>query len=412
MIENRAGISDPTQVPYWIYSDPGHYKRELEAIFYGPHWHYVGIESEIPNVGDYKRTVIGERPVLVVRSAPDRVSVVLNRCAHRGVEICRTKFGHGKTIVCPYHQWSYGLDGGLLGVPFRRGMKGEGGYPADFDLGAHGLETLTVNNYNGLLFASFDPNVEPFADAVGPEILPWIHRAFDGRKMRVLGYQRQRITCNWKVYVENLKDSYHATLLHVYLITFLARAGQVGIQAQDARTHANHMTASARTRPSDELGTEGEMQSLRKDIVLHDPRMFASIKEYADDYSLVIAGLFPNFIVQMQSNNLQVRQAIPLGPDAFELSWTFFGYEDDTEELTQLRLRQANLSGAAGYISVDDTEVLEWSGSGMRVKPEDSGILALGGSATSHPPDDYRRTVSEAVIRGFYRHYFDVMGMK
>jgi salicylate 5-hydroxylase large subunit len=400
-----------SRVPYWVYGDRENYARELERIFYGPHWQFVGIDTEIPNAGDYKRSVIGERSVLMVRADDGSISVLLNSCAHRGVELCQAKFGRQKPIVCPYHQWSYDLKGNLAGVPFRKGVQGQGGYPEDFDAKQHGLTKLVVENVNGVVFASFDNGVPPFAQAVGPEVYGWITRLFDGRKIRVLGYQRQRLKCNWKLYMENLKDSYHATLLHVFLISFgLYRAGQKGLSLQDEGTYAHSIFASSRTEQKEELGAESEMKSLRENLVLQDSSMLAATKEFPDNTTLVNHAIFPNFVAQQQSNSLQIRHVIPLGVDEFELSWTYFGYEDDDDEMTMRRLRQANLTGAAGYISVDDSEVLEYSGTGIRPNPNGAGVLELGGREPIQPADSPVIT-SEGPIRGFYDHYCNVMGI-
>jgi salicylate 5-hydroxylase large subunit len=92
------------RVPYALYTDRAIYERELERLFYRGHWCYVGLECEIPNPGDFKRTSIGERDVLVVRDKSGAINVVENRCAHRGVQFCQQSFGQTKTLVCPYHQ--------------------------------------------------------------------------------------------------------------------------------------------------------------------------------------------------------------------------------------------------------------------------------------------------------------------
>ena len=105
------------RVPYWIYTDQAHYERELEKIFYGPFWNYVGLECEIPRPGDFKRTQIGDQSVIVVRDQNSDVNVLINRCAHRGVRICEQDSGSFKEIMCPYHQWTYDLDGKLQVSP-------------------------------------------------------------------------------------------------------------------------------------------------------------------------------------------------------------------------------------------------------------------------------------------------------
>ena len=137
----REGIS---RIPYWVYTDPEIYAREQERIFCGRSWAYVALEAEIPTAGDFKRTTIGEKPVVVVRDDTGGINVVENRCAHRGVQFCQTHLGHATEFTCPYHQWTYNLQGNLIGVPFRRGVKQQGGMPADFALQHHGLRKLQV----------------------------------------------------------------------------------------------------------------------------------------------------------------------------------------------------------------------------------------------------------------------------
>ena len=105
--------NDTSRVPLWVYSDPENYRRELQRIFYGPHWHFVGLAAEVPNAGDYKRATIGERSVLMLRDEHGSVNVVLNACAHKGTELCRTGFGNQSLLTCPYHQWTYDLRGKL-----------------------------------------------------------------------------------------------------------------------------------------------------------------------------------------------------------------------------------------------------------------------------------------------------------
>ena len=161
--------------------------------------------------------------------------VFVNRCAHRGVKFCRVPSGHVQHFTCPYHQWTYDLQGHLRGVPFHRGLKHQGGMPADFSREAYGLETLQVTVRHGAVFASFSAQVEPFADYLGPTMLTYFDRVFDGRALRLLGYMRQRIPSNWKLMFENIKDPYHASLMHVFLVTFgLFRADQPSAVYMDA----------------------------------------------------------------------------------------------------------------------------------------------------------------------------------
>ena len=207
-----------SRIPFGAYTDAGLHRRELERLFYRGHWNYIGLEAEVPNAGDFKRTVVGERSVLMTRDKDGSIHVVENVCAHRGMAFCRERHGNRRSLVCPYHQWNYKLNGDLLGVPFQNGVRrnGEvqGGMPADFNKAEHGLTKLKVARRGGVVFASFDPDVEAFEGYLGPAILGYFDRLFDGRELTILGYNRQRIPGNWKLMQENIKDPYHPGLLH------------------------------------------------------------------------------------------------------------------------------------------------------------------------------------------------------
>lgn len=124
-------------------------------------------------MGDLKTTTLGERPVVVVRSGLDEVSVVENRCAHPGVKFCQVRFGHATELLCPYHQWAYDLQGNLIGVPFRRGVRKQGGMPADFDMKANGLRRLRAEVVNGVVWATFSEATPPFREYLGEKF--WRH---------------------------------------------------------------------------------------------------------------------------------------------------------------------------------------------------------------------------------------------
>ena len=258
----EAGNS--SRIPFWAYLRDDLYRRELERIFYGPHWCYVGLEAEVPNPGDFKRTFVGERSVIVARDKDGGINVVENVCAHRGVAFCRKNFGNAPEFICPYHQWAYDLKGNLLGLPFRRGVKQDGilkgGMPADFRLEDNGLNKLKVAVRNGVIFACFDHDVESLEDFLGPDILGYFDRVFDGRKLTILGYSRQRIPGNWKLMQENIKDPYHPGLLHTWFVTFgLWRADQRSQMISDAHGRHASMTSTRNAGGSGAV-TEGGVQ--------------------------------------------------------------------------------------------------------------------------------------------------------
>lgn len=365
----------------------------------------MALEAELPEAGSFLRTAIGDTPVIVAHAKDQQIHVLVNRCAHRGVVVCHEAHGTTSTFTCPYHQWNYGLDGRLLGVPFKKGVGGHGGLPTDFDNADHGLERLRVATRHGVVFASFDPETPPLEDYLGSTNLEWFDRVFDGRGLRVLGYQRQSIPANWKLMFENIKDPYHASLLHVFLVTFgLFRADNPSSTKMDPSGRHSLLISERRADVDRPRGVE-DIKRLKKDLTLRDPRLLDPVREFPGSATVCMQTIWPNLIVQQQSNTLATRQLVTRGPDEFELHWTYFGYVDDDDAMQLRRLRQANLMGPAGLVSIDDSEVMRLAQIGARAGQGRTALVEMGGLGR----DDTDHMVTEAAIRAFYDHYFQVM---
>jgi salicylate 5-hydroxylase large subunit len=359
---------------------------------------------------------VGERSVIMTRSQDGQIHVVENVCAHRGVAFCRERHGNKKELVCPYHQWSYALDGNLQGVPFRRGVrtpegKVNGGMPTDFDPKSHSLTKLKVAVRGGVVFASFDHDVESLEDFMGPTILSYFDRLFNGRKLTILGYNKQRIPGNWKLMQENIKDPYHPGLLHTWFVTFgLWRADNKSeLRMDDKHRHA----AMISTRGTGGTGGQSsqtaqvtQVSSFKESMKLNDPSFLDIVPEpWWNGPTAVMMTLFPSVIIQQQVNSVSTRHIQPDGHGAFDFVWTHFGFEDDTPEMSERRLRQANLFGPAGFVSADDGEVIEFSQESFEVKQNHRTLAELGGrdvGETDH-------MVTETLIRGMYEYWRKVM---
>jgi len=246
----------------------------------------------------------------------------------------------------------------------------------------------------------------PLDTYLGEVNTQYFDRVFDGRALKLLGYSRQLIAGNWKLMFENIKDPYHASLLHVFLVTFgLFRADQKSQVRMDP-SGAHALLISQRGEAKSSAATK-DITNLRADFVLQDKRLLDPVKEFPDDATVVMQTIWPNLIVQQQSNTLALRQIQPRDPGSFELHWTFFGYADDDEAMTTRRLRQANLMSAAGLVSGDDSEVIKLTQDGVKRHPDDAGVLLMGGRGC----DDTQHMVTETALRAFYSHYRLVMGL-
>ncbi|MDM0045534.1 aromatic ring-hydroxylating dioxygenase subunit alpha [Variovorax dokdonensis] len=410
--EPRWESDKTSRIPFMVYQGESQHRKELERFFYKGHWCYVGLEAEIPEPGDFRRSVIGERSVIMVRDMEGRVHVVENVCAHRGMRFCRERSGNRKDFTCPYHQWNYSLSGDLQGVPFRRGVKQDGqvhgGMPADFKLEDNSLNKLKVACRGGVVFASFDPDVPSLEEFIGPEVLHYFDRLFNGRKLKILGYNRQRIPGNWKLMQENIKDPYHPGLLHTWFVTFgLWRADNKSQLRMDAHgRHAAMISTRGTGGDASQASQVTQVSSFKQSMQLKDPRFLDIVPEpWWGGPTAVMTTLFPSVILQQQVNSVSTRHIQPVGPDTFDFVWTHFGFEDDTEEMTQRRLRQANLFGPAGFVSADDGEVIEFSQQGFEQKPFHRAMAELGGREV----ENTEHMVTETLIRGMYRYWREVM---
>ncbi|MAY88157.1 MAG: ribosomal subunit interface protein [Pseudooceanicola sp.] len=397
------------RVPDWAYTNKEIYDREVERIFHGKTWNYVGLEAEVPEAGDFVRSYVGPTPVVMVRDHDGGINVFENRCSHRAAEFCRELRGNTEEFVCPYHQWSYDLKGNLAGVPFRRGVNGEGGMGPDFRPENHGVKKLFVTQRNGAVFASFSDAVEPLEEYLGEEMLTDFDAVFNGKKLTVLGYYRHTLMGNWKLYPENLKDPYHATLLHTFLVTFgLLVAGNKSAMIVDPSGRHSTMASAKSDGATVSDENKAEMRAYRDGLTLSDPRMMDFIPEFDSPWSVTMQVVWPGLIVQREMNTLGVRQIVPNGPNEFTMIWTMFGYEDDTEEMTRHRLRQGNLMGPAGFLGLEDNEAIKFVQDGMLNSTGGEHLVVLDPKV---PTGTSTTLISEAAIRAMYKHWRQEMGL-
>ncbi len=392
-----------TRAPYWAYTNPEVYGLEQKKIFRGPNWHYVGLEAEVPEAGCYKSTYIGDQSVVLTRADDMSLSVVVNRCAHRGNMVAIEPFGKTKKLYCVYHAWSYTLKGDLSHAAFSQGLRGEGGLPKDFKLEDHGLQKLRVATLCGLVFATFSDETPPLEEWLG-EVATGIKRVLK-KPLKVLGYDTQRIHANWKAYHENPRDSYHANILHTFYGTFgLSRMSQEsGMILEDAGRHVYFYTkAGTEKKSADYDSTSSQLRSHNDGLRLEDPSILKWTDEFNDGVSVQILTTYPGFVLHQIANSLATRQICTKGPGQTDLVWTYFGFADDDEEMTKRRLVQTNLAGSAGMISVEDAAVCEMMQHAMADAQEGESFIEMGGKDLDIKGSS---KLSERAIRNFWNHY-------
>lgn len=332
-----ANWTDHTRVPYALYTDEEIFRREMDVFFYGPMWHPVALEAELPQPGDYKTAYLGETPVIAIRSAKDEFTVVVNACAHRGVQITTDFKGHATDFTCPYHGWAYDIEGQLRAVP------GEERFPEHFDRRDFGLRRLRTVRYGQVLWATFSDETPPIEDFLG-DTVPSFRAAMGGgdRPLQVLGYQKVVFNCNWKVYMDN--DGYHAGLLHTAFRMLDYQGGKADLIAGG---DAGHWGSHYGSKPIADNG------------FLADATLIGSLGEGAEKTAAVNL-IRPVTQAVKHLNTINFRFGRPLGVDRTEVHYTYLAYADDPPEMLQHRIRQsANFLGPSGFVSIEDGSMFD-----------------------------------------------------
>src|SRR5207247_5752212 len=205
--------------------------------------------------------------------------------------------------------------------------------PQDFDMRAVSPQKLKVENCSGMLFGTFQPERAEPLEAYPAEFGTGIIKSVLPRPIRILGYSRQRIAGNWKLYAENLRDTYHASLLHEFFVTYgVDRATQKGGVKMDARHrhNMNHAFAASDTQEDAKAAYSGT--AARRDrMKLHDSKLLEFKNEFVDGMNLAAPAFFPNGLLIQINNSLATRQIRPKGVDAHEVVQTVFGYVEDDD---------------------------------------------------------------------------------
>ena len=401
MLQRSWPAEGVTRVPYWVYQDQAVYREEQEKIFRGATWNYLCLEAELAEPQSFLTTFVGDMPVVVTRDAQGALHAWENRCAHRGALVVMQARGKAERFACIYHNWTYDHAGNLATVAFRRGIAGKGGMPADAKPESQAPKKLRVGSIHGLVFGTLSDKAVSLEEYIGPEILPRIKRVMK-KPVRLLGIYTQVLPNNWKLYMDNVKDTYHASLLHLFFTKFrinrLTQKGGVFV----SRDGAHHCTY---TEIVEDQGDAYEKDGMRtagsslNQFQLEAPELLEQVDELGDGVAIQILSMFPGFVLHQIRNSLAARQVVPKGVDRTELHWTLFGFEDDDEAMQRRRLLQANLVGPAGYISMEDGAATGFVQRGVAGSPDRASVIEMGGSTIGS--GDSR--ITETAVRGLWQ---------
>lgn len=410
------------------------FTREMESLF--PRvWLFVGHESQVAKPGDFFSSRMGSDPVLLTRDVQGEIHVLLNSCRHRGMRVCRYDEGNATRFTCPYHAWSYSIDGslvstpgGLHGVPQERAAYGTGLAKSEWGL----VNCPNIRNYKGLIFANWDPDAIPFDEYVG-DFRFWLDNladAFDGTPggaEAFRGVHKWRIKSNWKFVSENfLGDTYHGMSTHASVEAVGIGPGGRGQRRHGERQEQNNAFARARVKTSFRMGhgagdnLEYELpypEFAEPEMTEHFDRAWAIRTERLRDEGRRLGGrgpatMFPNMSFASGFPRT-ILVSHPISPTETEV-WRWYLIDKDAPAHVRQWLRHYYMryAGPAGMTEQDDMENWDYATDASR------GVVArrypynYQQGLHEEVPSDLSRAVhskqavaGETNARAFYRRW-------
>jgi choline monooxygenase len=220
----RKPLLEAETLPPWCYTSPAFYRREVDRIWRKV-WNFLGSADHIPNPGDYFTVNFAGTPLIILRDEDSKLHAYVNTCRHRGSELLEGE-GNCKLIVCPYHSWTYELNGRLRGAPEMEKTIG-------FEKGENGLIPIRLDTWGGFIFVTFDNDAPPLSEFLGE--LPQKLAPYNLEGMALVRRKSYDIACNWKLFVENAKESYHIATVHKSTINKYASAKAAGYWVEEPK---------------------------------------------------------------------------------------------------------------------------------------------------------------------------------
>jgi glycine betaine catabolism A len=297
-------------LPGRYYTDQDVFDLEQQRIF-GTEWVYVAHTGELPATGDVVRRPVGAETVIVVRGRDGALRAFLNVCRHRGAQLCLTDDTRnaGRAIRCPYHAWSYGLDGRLLAAPNMTSMP-------DLDKSRYGLIPVALSEWQGLVWVNLDPDAPPLEQHLDPQLeyrLGVAASKLDRYRIGelVVGLRREYdVAANWKIIQENFQECYHCGTIHPELIEQLPSFASFEQLGDGAYFQGGYAFADGR----DAFSLSGRSE--------HQPIPSVSTEDARLYFGMVLR---PNCFLSLLADHVVVHRFEPVSPSRTKVTceWLF-----------------------------------------------------------------------------------------
>ncbi len=342
--DDQSALDRAYTIPASWYTHHGIARLESTQVF-GSTWQVVARADQVTSAGQFVTTELAGEPLLVVRGSDNQLRAFFNVCRHHAAAVATEIHGHASIFRCPYHGWSYGLDGSLKGTPEFEGV-------CDFDRAQSGLVPVSVDTWEQFVFVNFDPEAAPLANFLGglvqrvaPLTLSSLH--FFERRVYTLN-------CNWKVFVDNYLDGgYHVPHLHKGLNSVLDYR-QYTIECEDRyclqsspMVSSNEDSNVAATRTGDRAWYFWQ---------------------------------YPNFMINLYSGYMDTNLVLPDGVDRCKVIFDF--YFDDVSDAATERNRQSIAVGER--VNDEDVGICEAVQRGLHSRAYKAGRLSVRREAGEH----------------------------
>lgn len=354
------------------------YELELERILRRV-WVFVCHESEIAEVGQFITRVVAGDPILVVRSRADVIQAFHNVCRHRGSQVAPDPAGRAKAFQCPYHHWTYGLDGHLMAVPGEAAYEGTG-----FDRASFGLLPARAESVYGLVFVCLSDEAPPLRDYLGSQLLDVVQPQLGSTPYEVFHFDSWVLKANWKLFGENARDGYHVPFVHE---SFLGRASPPQPYRLLENNHAVQAISLARE------AVDEETWSRTTEFPLPD---FEPGQGW-------LVNIFPDLVVTARTSVVEILSQLPLSHDETLYEVRALGLVGDSQQ--QRQSRRLAFETWLRTQQAEDRAAMENQQRGLVSRSMRTSIIARGPDATTGQRGDDNR------LRQFWSGWRQMMGM-
>ena len=409
---NALVNEDASLISRRCWSDEGIYALEKRGIF-GKSWLFLGHESQIKQPGDFVQAYMCETPIILSRGQDSRIYANINSCTHRGLPVCRADHGNTRRFVCPYHNWSYSVEGDLVTIPQESEVCHK---PDKSQLGLKRVPR--VESWRGMIFGSFDENIIPLEDYLG-DMRFYLDAFFDRfpAGIEFMGApHRWVIKANWKLPVENqLGDVNHGAFLHAAIIPREAQdtIEKLGYSVVTTPGHGATFRLMPEDSPVDDVawGMEAtgsifggdEVQNYLREVQAQAVERVGDLRSRMKGLTY---GIYPNLSFLWSNTSLKVSH--PRGPGKVEYwSWAVVPADAPDSIKKILRTNYSSFFGPAGILEQEDSEVWtqQFLGSNIDFADDRPYYYGLGlGEEKAHP--DMPGLVSVTANEFYARHFF------